>query len=77
MSKIKNTMSDCHIVEKNFNTSLEDYRLKVLPSVVDNWDELSIDEKQKMSSLNFFCGLHLTVEPVLTGTCIESPPKIL
>ena len=30
--------------------------------MVDNWDELSGDEKQKMSSLNnFFCGLHLLV----------------
>ena len=29
LSKIKNTMSDCHIVEKNFNTLLEDYHLKV------------------------------------------------
>ena len=55
-------MSDRHIIEKNFNTLLEDYRLKVLPSVVDNWAELSIDEKQRMSSLNnFFCTLHLLV----------------
>jgi len=37
--------------------------LEVLPSVVDNWAELSIDEKQRMSSLNnSFCGfLHLLV----------------
>ena len=55
-------MSDRHIVEKNFNALLEDYHLEVLPSVVDNWAKLSIEEKQKMSSLNnFFCGLHLLV----------------
>jgi len=36
---------DSHIVEKIFNALLEDYRLEVLPSVVDNWAELSIEEK--------------------------------
>ena len=33
---IKNTMSDHHIVEKNFNRLLEDYRAEVLPVVVSN-----------------------------------------
>ena len=62
LSKIKNTMSDRHIVEKNFNSLLQSYRLEVLPSVVDNWAELGEDEQQGISTLNnFFCGLHLLV----------------
>jgi len=62
LSKIKNTMSDRHIVEKNFNTLLEGYCLEVLPSVIDNWAELNVDEQQSISTLNnFFCGLYLLV----------------
>ena len=62
LSKIKNTMSDRHIIEKNFNSLLQSYRLEVLPSVVDNWAELGEDEQQGISTLNnFFCGLHLLV----------------
>ena len=62
LSKIKNTMSDRHIVEKNFNSLLQSYRMEVLPSVVDNWAELGKDEQQGISTLNnFFCGLHLLV----------------
>ena len=60
LSKIKNMMSDRHIVEKNFNSLLQSYRMEVLPSVVDNWAELGKDEQQGISTLNnFFCGLHL------------------
>ena len=51
---IKNTMSDCHIVEKNFNKLLEDYRAEVLPEVVSNWLTLSIEEKSTFTSLNNF-----------------------
>ena len=62
LSKIKNTMSDRHIVETNFNTLLQSYPMEVLPSVVDNWAELGGDEQQSISTLNnFFCGLHLLV----------------
>ena len=60
LSKIKNTMSDRHIVENN--SLLQSYRLEVLPSVVDNWAELGEDEQQGISTLNnFFCSLHLLV----------------
>ena len=51
---IKNTMSDRHIVEKNFNKLLEDYRAEVLPVVVSNWSALSIEEKSNVSLLNNF-----------------------
>ena len=50
LSKIKNTMSDRHIVEKNFNSLLQSYRLEVLPSVA----ELGEDEQQGISTLNNF-----------------------
>ena len=59
---IKNTMSDRHIVEKKFNTLLEDYRRDILPLVISNWDMLSEEEHLHLSSLNnFFCGMHVVV----------------
>lgn len=59
---IKNTMSDRHIVQKNFNCLLEDYRAQILPSVISNWSSLSEEEQVKMCTLNsFFCGMHLLV----------------
>ena len=41
LMKIKNTMSDRHAAETLFNTLLEEYRADVLPTVVENWGELS------------------------------------
>ena len=62
VANIKNTMSDRHIVQKNFNTLLEDYRADVLPFIVQDWDKLSTTEQEHMSSLNnFFCGMHVLV----------------
>ena len=62
ITKIKNTMSDCHVVQKNFNTLLEDYRADVLPSVIQDWSKLSQAEQDQLSCLNnFFCGMHVLV----------------
>ena len=62
LANIKNTMSDRHIVQKNFNELLEMYRSEILPDVVSSWKNLSSEEQQQVSSLNnFFCGLHLIV----------------
>ena len=62
LSKIKNTMSDRHIVEKNFNQLLEDYRGSVLPELVKSWDQMTLDEQTSMTTMNnFFCGMHLIV----------------
>ena len=58
---IKNIMSDCHMVEKNFNRLLEDYRAEVLPVVVSNWSALLIEEKSSFTSLNNFCGMFVIV----------------
>ena len=55
-------MSDRHIVEKNFNVLLEDYRADILPKVVDSWKQMIPEEQLSISTLNnFFCGLHLLV----------------
>ena len=55
-------MSDRHIVQKNFNSLLEEYRAQILPEVITSWQDLSSEDQQSISSLNnFFCGLHLLV----------------
>ena len=46
ITNIKNTMSDRHIVQKNFNQLFEDYRKEVLPSVVDGWSQISEDTRE-------------------------------
>ena len=62
LSKIKNTMSDRHIVEKNFNHLLEDYRTGILPTIIESWEQMTPEEQGSISTLNnFFCGMHLLV----------------
>ena len=71
LANIKNTMSDRHIVEKNFNELLEGYRSEVLPSIVEGWSDLSPDEQARISNLNnFFCGLHLLVGMADTAAAV-------
>ena len=41
LASLKNTMSDRHIVEKNFNELLESYRSEILPEVINEWQELN------------------------------------
>ena len=65
---LKNTMSDRHIVEKNFNDLLQSYRLEVLPEVVNGWESLTPDQQSTMCKMNnFFCGLHFLV--ALADSC--------
>ena len=54
LAKIKNTMSDCHIVQKKFNSLLEEYCSEILPSIISDWKELSIAGQDQFSSLNNF-----------------------
>ena len=54
LANIKNTMSDRHIVQKNFNELLQLYRLQILPDVVSSWPDLSPEEQQQVNSLNNF-----------------------
>ena len=61
-SSFRNTMSDRHIVQKNFSKLLESYRRTILPEVTSNWAELSESEKNSLLIINdFFCGLHYMV----------------
>ncbi|KAK6180548.1 hypothetical protein SNE40_012681 [Patella caerulea] len=60
LCNITNTMSDRASTEKAFNTLLQNYKEEVLPKVIDNYDELSVEEKSHCGKINnFFCGLHL------------------
>ena len=57
-------MSDRHTAEKllNFNELVIDFRAEILPTIVDNWDELSDVEREQMTRMNnFFCGLNYLV----------------
>jgi hypothetical protein len=59
LAKIKNTMSDRHIVQKSL---LEDYRSEILSTIISKWKELSATEQGQLSSLNnFFCGMHVLI----------------
>ena len=59
---IKNTMSDRHIVQKKFNSLLQEYRCEILPDVIDGWSSLGEEEKERMKTINsLFCGLHYVV----------------
>ena len=61
LSRIKNTMSDRHVMEK-FNEVLEDYRNGILPTIVQSWEQMTPDEQGSISTLNnFFCGMHVVV----------------
>uniref|UniRef100_A0A8R1I0P7 Uncharacterized protein n=1 Tax=Caenorhabditis japonica TaxID=281687 RepID=A0A8R1I0P7_CAEJA len=60
MLSVKSTMSDSARTEIKFNTIIEKYRSQVAPEVVENFTELSDEEKAKLLNVsNFFCQLHL------------------
>ena len=62
VTKLKNTMSDRHAAEKLFNEMLHDFRAEILPSVAENWDQMTEMEKEQLTRMNnFFCGLHFLV----------------
>ena len=62
LASVKNTMSDRHVVEMNFNHLLEAYRADILPDVVEGWSDLTPDQQVFLSKMNnFFCGLHFLV----------------
>lgn len=59
LSKIKSTMSDRAATEKAFNDLLSQYRSEILPTVLQEWEKLSDEERQSMSRMyNFYCGMH-------------------
>ena len=46
VSKLKNAMSDCHAAEKPFNELLSEYRVGILPDVVEGWSNMNDTEKR-------------------------------
>ena len=62
LANIKCTMSDRASTEKSFNDLLTAYRSEILPTVVDNWGELLLEQREAMARMyNFFCGMHFIV----------------
>ena len=53
-------MSDLGPVNPLFNRLLQAFREELLPKVVDNWENLSTDQRNTFIEMgNFFCKLHL------------------
>lgn len=74
LSNIRDTMSDRASTEKHFNNLLEQFRSEILPQVIDNWENLSEEERQLCSKMNnFYCGLHLLVG--MADTCESTLKK--
>lgn len=62
LTSLKNTMSDRHIVEKNFNELLQTYRAECLPEVLSNWQGMTKEEQLEVTKMNnFFCGMHFMI----------------
>lgn len=45
LANIRDTMSDRASTEKAFNRLLEEYRLEILPQVIDGWADMDKEEK--------------------------------
>ena len=55
LSSIKSTMSDLGPVNPGFNTQLRLLRETLLPKAIDNWKNVSVDQKQQLTDMaNFF-----------------------
>ena len=52
-------MCDRCAVQKKFSNLFTCFRKDVLPAIISEWESLSKEEKNKMSTVNeFFCGRH-------------------
>ena len=45
LANIKSTMSDRASAQKSFNTLLQEYRSGILPSVIQNWENITMQEQ--------------------------------
>ena len=54
LASVEKTMSDCHVVKKNFNQLLEAYRADILPQVTEGWSELTSDQQASLSQMISF-----------------------
>ncbi|XP_072170908.1 uncharacterized protein [Diadema setosum] len=63
LANIRNTMSDRAATELKWHELLQKYRSDVLPTIQENWQNLSDEEKQPLENItSFFCGLHSLVQ---------------
>ena len=69
LALIKNVMNDRHTVNHSFVAQLTKWRQDVLPAVIENYDQLDDDSKEKMARMNHvFCGLHV-IHNVMCCSC--------
>ena len=62
VSNLKNSMSDRCVVQKTYNTLVEEYRKEVLPEIIEGWKDLTEEERTAMARMNnFYCGMHYIV----------------
>ena len=60
MSKMRNTMTDRHIVNKAFNSSFKEVRENHLALIKDNLEDLTAEEMEKLAHMNnLFCSVHV------------------
>ena len=61
-ASIKNLMSDRCKVQNKFNVLFTEFRSSILPDKISTWNDLSLDEQQKLKTINdFYYGLHFIV----------------
>lgn len=73
LPNIRDTMSDRASTEKYFNSLLEQFRNDILPEIIDDWENLTDNERKLCSKMNNFCGLHLLVR--LADSCESTIKK--
>ena len=56
-------MSHRHAAEKLFNDMLHDFRVDILPTVAENWSQITEPERKQLTWIPWItvCGLHLLV----------------
>lgn len=68
MKHIVATMSDRAATEVKFNALLQEYKENIAPLIIDNFIDLSEDEKGAIVKLlNYFCGLHTLIHMAETA----------
>ena len=60
VSSIKSTMSDLGPVNPGFNSQFQLLRQTLLPKAMENWNILSVEQKQQLTDMaNFFGKVHV------------------
>ena len=60
VSSIKSTISDLGPVNPSFNSQFQLLRQTLLPKAMENWNILSVEQKQQLTEMvNFVCKVHV------------------